>query len=101
MDGGSPKGADLALTADSAPDECLKVARYRLPHHTAVSFGSSDIRVFCLIESHLQFLTKHPRPEPHRHVGTMMPSRQTDDLQGRLPTRQGAMGEKRGRQRRG
>ena len=45
-DGGSPKGAGLALTADSAPGECLPVARYRLPHHTAVSFVSSDVRVF-------------------------------------------------------
>ena len=45
-DGGSPKGADLALAADSAPGECLSVACYRLLHHTAVSFVSSDIRVF-------------------------------------------------------
>ena len=43
---GSPKGAVLALTADSAPGECLSVARYRFLHHTAVSFVSSDIRVF-------------------------------------------------------
>ena len=46
-DGGSPKGTDLALTAESAPvGECLSVTRYRLLHHTAVSFVSSDIRVF-------------------------------------------------------
>ena len=45
-DGGSPKGAGLALTAASAPDECLSVASYRFLHHTAVSFVPSDIRVF-------------------------------------------------------
>ena len=45
-DGGSPKGAVLALTAASAPSECLSVASYRFLHHTAVSFVSSDIRVF-------------------------------------------------------
>ena len=32
--------------ADSAPGECFYVARYRLLHHTAVFFVSSDIRVF-------------------------------------------------------
>ena len=45
-DGGSPKGAVLALTAASAPGEGLSVARYRFLHHTDVSFVSSDIRVF-------------------------------------------------------
>ena len=35
--------------ADSAPGECFSVARYRLLHHTAVSFVSSDIRVFCRV----------------------------------------------------
>ena len=44
-EGGSPKGADLALAADPAPGECLSEARYRLLHHTAVSFVSSDISV--------------------------------------------------------
>ena len=34
--------------ADSAPGECFSVARYRLLHHTAVSFVSSDIRVFLI-----------------------------------------------------
>ena len=29
--------------ADSAPGECFSVAHYRLLHHTAVSFVSSDI----------------------------------------------------------
>ena len=41
-----PKGAVLALTAASAPGECLSVARYRFLHHIAVSFVSSDVRVF-------------------------------------------------------
>ena len=45
-DGGSPKGGDLMPAADSAPGECFSVARYRLLHHTAVSFVSSDISVF-------------------------------------------------------
>ena len=45
-EGGSPKGADLTLAADPAPGECLSEARYRLLHHTAVSFVSSDISVF-------------------------------------------------------
>ena len=45
-EGGSPKGADLALAADPAPGECLSEARYRLLRHAAVSFGSSDISVF-------------------------------------------------------
>ena len=41
------QGAVLALTAaNSTPGECLSVARYRFLHHTAVSFVSSDIRVF-------------------------------------------------------
>ena len=43
-EGGSPKGADLALAADPAPGECLSEARYRLLRHAAVSFGS-DISV--------------------------------------------------------
>ena len=42
-DGGSLKGADPALAANSAPGECLSVARYRLLHHTAVSFVASEI----------------------------------------------------------
>ena len=47
VDDGSPMGAVLALTAaNSTPGECLSVARYRFLHHTAVSFVSSDIRVF-------------------------------------------------------
>ena len=47
VDGGSPMGAALALTAaNSTPGECLSVARYRFLHHSAVSFVSSDIRVF-------------------------------------------------------
>ena len=47
VDDGSPMGAALALTAaNSTPGECLSVARYRFLHHTAVSFVSSDIRVF-------------------------------------------------------
>ena len=46
VDDDSPKGAVLALTADSDPGECLSVARYRFLHHTAVSFVSYDIRVF-------------------------------------------------------
>ena len=45
-DGGSPKGGDLIPAVDSAPGECFSVARYRLLHHTAVSFVSSDIRAF-------------------------------------------------------
>ena len=45
-EGDSPKGADLALAADSSLGECLSEARYRLLHHTAVSFVSSDISVF-------------------------------------------------------
>ena len=45
-EGGSPKGADLALAADPAPGECLSEARDRLLRHAAVSFGSSDISVF-------------------------------------------------------
>ena len=45
--GGSLKRADLMPAADSAPGECFSVARYRLLHdNTAVSFVSSDIRVF-------------------------------------------------------
>ena len=50
-EGGSPKGAGLSLAADPAPGECLSEARsearYRLFRHAAVSFGSSDISVFC------------------------------------------------------
>ena len=48
VDDGSPMGTALALTAaNSTPGgECLSVARYRFLHHTAVSFVSSDIRVF-------------------------------------------------------
>ena len=47
VDDGSPMGTALALTAaNSTPGECLSVARYRFLHHTAVSFMSSDIRVF-------------------------------------------------------
>ena len=47
VDDGSPMGAALALTAaNSTPGECLSVARYRFLHHSAVSFVSSDIRVF-------------------------------------------------------
>ena len=47
VDGGPPMGAALALTAaNSTPGECLSVARYRFLHHSAVSFVSSDIRVF-------------------------------------------------------
>ena len=46
VDDGSPKGAVLALTADSVPGECFPVARYRFLHHTAVSFVSSDISFF-------------------------------------------------------
>ena len=45
-DGGSPKGGDLMPAADSAPGERFSVARYRLLHHTAVSFVSSDVSVF-------------------------------------------------------
>ena len=48
-EGGSPKGSDLALAADPTPGECLSEARYRLLHHTAVSFVSSDIRVFLIV----------------------------------------------------
>ena len=44
-EGGSPKGGDRALVADPAPGECLSEARYRLLHHTAVSFVSSGISV--------------------------------------------------------
>ena len=46
MGGGFLKNADLMPAADSAPGEGFSVARYRLLHHTAVSFVSSDIRVF-------------------------------------------------------
>ena len=45
--GGSLQRADLIPAADSAPGVCFSVARYRLLHHTAVSFVSFDIRVFC------------------------------------------------------
>ena len=34
-----PRTGDAA----PAPSECLSAARYRLPRHAAVSFGSSDI----------------------------------------------------------
>ena len=59
VDDGSPMGTALALTAaNSTPagGECLSVARYRFLHHTAVSFVSSDIRVF-----------EHSGGCPHRH----------------------------------
>ena len=45
VEGGSRKGADLALAADPAPSECLSEARYRLLRHAAVYFRSSDISV--------------------------------------------------------
>ena len=45
-DGGFIKGGDPMPTADSAPGECFFEARYHRLHHTAVSFVSSDIRVF-------------------------------------------------------
>ena len=45
-EGGSPKGGDLVPAADSDPDECFSEARYHRLHNTAVSFVSSDIRVF-------------------------------------------------------
>ena len=53
VDDGSPMGAVLALTAaNSTPGECLSVARYRFLHHSAVSFVSSDIRVFGRSQQH-------------------------------------------------
>ena len=53
--GGSLQRAELMPAADSAPGECFSVARYRLlHHHTAVSFVSSDIRVFALRVSRLE-----------------------------------------------
>ena len=58
-DGGSPKGGDLVPAADSAPGECFSEARYHRLHHTAVSFVSSDIRVFNLKEV---LATTHPSP---------------------------------------
>ena len=59
--GGSLKRADLMPAADFTPDECFSVARYRLLHHTAVSFVSSDIRVCLLIFRHCRTQTEGSR----------------------------------------
>ena len=75
-EGGSPKGGDLALVAGPAPGECLSAARYRLLHRVAVSFMSSDIRVFfaappfllCHLTSASAFFYPPPTAAPPRAV---------------------------------
>ena len=49
---GSPKGGGLMPAADSVPGGCFYVERYRLLHHTAVSFVShltSEFFAFLLL----------------------------------------------------
>ena len=61
-EGGSRKGADLALAPDPAPSECLSEARYRSLRHAAVSFGSSDISAFYFTRVTVNILVTDRRP---------------------------------------
>ena len=75
--------------ADSAPDECFSVARYRLLHHTAVSFVPSDIRVLCV---HISSFLLHIRRQAAGDAASSSPDMAGGSADGATATAASAAG---------